>query len=126
MRTEIVEYDDGELHVRLVVSGANNLIGAVRLRLIGEAIAYAQDEKADPDKKTLRWTYAPLIAATIEAQGIPWPLSFEEFGTLIPEPLTDQWGDAVRRLNPHWYVETAQGDDAEKKAMTSTGASPGG
>jgi hypothetical protein len=117
MRTEVVEYKDGTLDVRLTVSEATLLLGLRRTRLKVEA----SHGETDLDRRILLFvTYPDLVAATIEAEGIPWPPDFEAF-IALPEPLAIAWEEAVYRLNPHWLPRPA--DTGEKKATqtTSTG-----
>lgn len=57
-----------------------------------------------------------LIAATVEAEGLPsWPLDFEDY-LKLPEDLNLAWEKAVYALNPHW-AEVPEVPD-EKKAST--------
>jgi len=101
--------------ITLTVSAATVLIGMRRTRLQVEG---RSAEETDPDRTLLRlYTYPDLVAATVEAQGIPWPLSFEDFLEL-PDRLAAQWENAVYALNPHWLP--GGGETAEEKKEPQT------
>lgn len=129
LRRETVEYTDGETNVVLIVSEASVVAGIRRGVLKGEASrlsAQAGLMDMDEDDTDLAlfllrsFTYPDLITATVEADGIEWPLSFEAFCEL-PERLVDVWEHAVYRLNPHWRPSLAMPEEVKKKATTSTG-----
>lgn len=110
LRTEVVEYRENELEVRLTVSEATTLIGLRRTRL---KVDQSKIEEGDPDRALLRvFTYPDLVAPVVETSGLDWPLDFESFAGL-PEQLVILWEAAVYRLNPHWLP--AGGDPQEKK-----------
>jgi hypothetical protein len=129
METRIVTADLDGKPVRIVVSEATTLLGfrRTRLRTEGQGINQAEQDAArqlagteeapspDPDRALLRfWTYPDLVAATIEASGIPWPLSFEDFLDL-PDQLSAKWETAVYDLNPHWLPQAPDAEKTQKK-----------
>ncbi|MCB0207708.1 MAG: hypothetical protein KDJ52_00170 [Anaerolineae bacterium] len=107
MATEIITYKNNDLDIRLTVSSATVLAGMkrTRLRMTGDKLEKERVERGeehDLDRLILRVSiYPDLIAATTEAEGLPWPLDFETFLTL-PEPFWAMWEEVVYRLNPHW------------------------
>lgn len=105
--------------VRITVAPATVLIGMRRTRLQVEG---RSAEESDPDRALLHlYTYPDLIAATVEAEGIPWPISFDDFLTL-PDQLAAQWENAVYELNPHWLPGGGEPAEEKKEAQTiSTG-----
>jgi hypothetical protein len=110
IKTEVVYQD-----VRLVLSEASILISMRRYRLMEEARAV---KESDPDRAFLRESVYPnLVAATVEATGIPWPLTFEEFVEL-PEALWDAWSLANRKVNKHWYESNGEVTEDSKKALS--------
>lgn len=125
MATETITYKDDNLDVTLVVSSATVLVGMkrTRLKMAGAELEKVPGDDKDKDKKSpdldryiLRVSiYPDLVAATTEAEGLPWPLDFEDFLTL-PEQLWAAWERAVYRLNPHWIPKT---DDPEEKKDSS-------
>jgi hypothetical protein len=117
MQTETVSYQVDGYDVSLTVSEATVLVGMrrTRLKLAGDKAERerAKDYGYDADRHLLRATiYPDLIAATVEARGLAWPLEFEEFLGL-PEQLWVAWEQAVYRLNPHWLPSPEQ--SREKK-----------
>jgi len=103
--------------VKIVVGAANTLMGMRRTRIREEGRKEIEQE-SDVDRRILRiYTYPDLIAATVEAEGIPWPLDFEPFLEL-PDHLVAEWEQAIYELNPHWIPKAADQstEDAEKKA----------
>lgn len=114
--TRIVEYQDDELNVRLVVTRVDIRAGMIRTRLQLQADA---EPSNDQDVQLLkRFTYPDLIAATTEASGIPWPLSFDDY-LHLPERLGLLWERAVYDLNPHWVPGWEERVAAEKKASAT-------
>ncbi len=105
MQTETVEYREGDWDIEVVVSEATVLMGTQRTRLMIEAF---EQEADDFDRRLLhRAVYPPVIAGTIEAEGIPWPLAFEDAEAemdfvRLPDVFARAWEAAVLRLNPHW------------------------
>lgn len=118
METRTIEHGD----IKLTVSQATVLIGMKRTRLKLEA---QQAEETDPDRHILRLlTFPDVISATVQAEGLEWPLDFETFLGL-PDSLEGKWEEAVYDLNPHWlpgYDETAE----KKLPSQSSGGSPSG
>lgn len=137
MKTETIQHGE----IRLTVSEASLAMGARRMSLLSQAIQTNEREReaaeqeggplVDDYLQSVRLMFPALASATISAEGITWPMTFESFYAEVPETLPHEWNAAVERLNPHWYP-TSQDADAEptdedqKKAMISTGASPGG
>jgi len=126
MRTKIVTYQDDNLAVELTVTEATVLVGMrrTRLKLQGDAIEKEDVGKGtyDSDRHLLRVTiYPDLVAATIDAHGLPsWPLAFEDFLNL-PEALWVQWEDAVYDLNPHWLPSEAKTPEEKKANLPISG-----
>jgi hypothetical protein len=116
METRAVECDG----VHVVVSQATTLSGMRRTRLQIEG-RDAQEE--DVDRRLLRlYTYPDVIAATVEVEGLDWPLDFETFLGL-PDALVAQWEQAVYDLNPHWLPRPAATPEEKKESlMPSTSA----
>lgn len=109
MQTRTIEHND----FKLTVSEATTLIGMKRTRLKVEATNAGE---TDVDRHLLRlYPYSDLVAATVAAEGLPWPLDFESF-LALPEQLVAEWEEAVYGLNPHWLPQ--QSDEQEKKQLT--------
>ena len=112
MEERIVEVDG----VRLVVTKATLKQGIkrTRLRVEGQKLAKA-GELEDVDEFLLRmYTWPDLMAATVSADGIEWPLTFAAFLEL-PDTLGAKWEAAVYELNPDWLPSSGE-DAAEKEA----------
>ena len=108
----ITQYD-----VTIVVGEANTRMGMCRSRIREEGRKEIETLQ-DIDCRILRlYTYPDVIGATLEADGIPWPLGFDAFLEL-PDRLVVEWEEAVYELNPHWLPKPAAQatEDAEKKA----------
>lgn len=116
MKTTTVEYRDDDLTVRLVVARANIQAGMTRTRL--QVVSDAQPDEDQDVQLLRRFTYPDVIAATVEAEGIPWPLSFEDY-LALPERLGVMWEQAVYDLNPHWVPGWEERAEAEKKASAT-------
>lgn len=113
METRTIEQGD----VRIVVQAADAEMGMNR-SLIREEGRRETEEEQSTARRILRiYTYPDLIATTIEAEGIPWPLDFETF-LRLPDRLVAEWEEKVYELHPHWLPKTAEqaAEDAEKKA----------
>jgi hypothetical protein len=109
METRTIERGE----IRVVVSEATALIGMKRTRLKLEA---ERAGEVDPDRHLLRMlTYPDLMAATVQAEGIEWPLEFETFLGL-DDRLVGRWEEAVYGLNPHWLP--GYDEAGEKKQPT--------
>lgn len=109
MKTQTIEFDNGEVKARIIVSEATALQGMKRSRLAFEAGAID-----DPDLRILRGFYYPALMAgarQIEINGTLGDPSFDDFAAL-PESLVKQWEDVAFALNPHWLPQ----DVDEKKA----------
>lgn len=116
-QSAVVEYQDDELDVRLTVQRATIRVGIKRTRLQIEAEKIIDDDWGLHVLR--RHTYPDLIAATIEAKGISWPLSFGDYLGL-PEPLGVAWERAVYELNPHWLPQPAEGVEGKKTNPTNS------
>jgi hypothetical protein len=118
METRSIEKGD----IKLTVSEATALIGMKRTRLKLEAERAAE---TDPDRHLLRMlTFPDVVSATVQAEGLEWPLDFETF-VALPDQLVAKWEEAVYGLNPHWlpgYDEAAE----KKLPSPSSGDSPSG
>lgn len=92
--------------IKLVVSGpATVRQGMTRARLKYDA---QQAKETDFDRAILRsMVYPDLVASTIEATGIEWPISFDAYLEL-PEALGVEWEAAVYKLNPTWLPKPAE------------------
>jgi hypothetical protein len=102
-RTVVVEYGDGpdaSVSIRLTLAEADLLSVMRRERLMNETTL---PPDADPELRRLRRLYIDVISATVQAEGIPWPLSFEDFCKL-PHALITRWSEAVWRLNLGWVL----------------------
>jgi len=121
--TETVEYRD----VKLVVSEETILISMRRWRLQDQA---RKANETDPDRFFLHAVVYPnLVSATVKAEGVTLPITFEDFLNLRGE-LWDVWTTAVRKLNPQWYEDVQQevsGEEEKKESsepIPSTSALP--
>lgn len=130
--TRTVEWEGEGLKVRLVVSRATVLIGTRRMRLEAEAhqdaLKAVDEGNDDPDRALAAVRFYPsLIAATVAAEGLPWPPTLDEFLDL-PEELWAAWSSAVYDLNPHWLPvpEEEQKKRGAKAQSTSTNGSKNG
>ncbi len=109
--------------MKLVVSQANGLIGARRSMLRARAIDAGGDNEEEAALFLRTVVYPDLVAPVVEAEGVAWPISFEEFVEL-PEPFLIEWELAVYELNPHWQGISERPADVEtlqKKESSSTG-----
>ena len=120
LKEKIVEYEGPDGPISVTVVRATVLIGAER----SVARVEARDLIAEnPDMshalRILRGvTYPDLIVCTSQAEGITWPLSFEDF-LLLDERFVDLWWEAVKEVNGHWYDRPSV-EETRKKATTST------
>ena len=111
--TEIVEFKD----ITITVGAASILMGMQRSIAKGEAFRASKEGKIEPARRVLAIvTYPALVASVVKAEGIPWPLGFEDFLEL-PEVLVTKWEEAAYRLNPHWLPghDEEAAEEAEKK-----------
>ena len=102
-KTAVFEYretPESPASLRLLITEPDTLTSMRRERLLAEA---AQQGDTDPEEKRLRRLYADVTTATTEAEGIPWPLSFEAFCAL-PSALIAEWIKAVWRVNVGWLL----------------------
>ncbi len=112
-KTVIYEQADGT-QVKITVKRANGYAGMKRSMLTYEAVQKnEQNEETDPVIAILRtMTYPDLIAATVTAEGVPWPMRFEEFMEL-PDDLISVWEEATYAVNPHWNPPGAADEKKE-------------
>ena len=83
---------------RITIREATALEEARHERLVGGA--YQEDDR---DRFVARLMYADLCAAAIEAEGMEWPLPFDEY-LQLPGTLVSQWKAAVMEVNPYWFA----------------------
>lgn len=130
---KVIESEVDGQAVRLTVTRATTLTGTRRSILIYKAMEEMQKAKEDgqpPDDAIMvlkTSTYPTIVAGTKQAEGIPWPLSFDQFCEL-PDRLVFEWESAIFELNPHWNPAgdiEAEKAEQEKKVSTSTGESSG-
>ncbi len=123
MKQKTIEYHDEELNVSLVIGRATVRTKIEREKLSGQA--FENSKPVNPDLNVhyrQAVIYPACIAATLEAPGLDWPLSFDQFLDL-PDELVDAWYAAVLEVNPHWSTKSEEPQaDIEKKAPTSTNA----
>lgn len=95
-----IEHEGG---VKITVRRANGYMGMKRSLITFDAVQKnEQNAETDPVIAILRtMTYPDLISATVKTEGVPWPMSFEEFIDL-PDDLIARWEEAVYVVNPHW------------------------
>ena len=124
IETRTFEFNSGDEKVALVISRASRRMGMARSILIYEAIQANRDEKDQVLAVTRRTDYPDCIACTVEATGIPWPITVEQFLEL-PDDLVEFWGQAVYEMNPHWspLYQGEKGPEAQKKETISKSAS---
>ncbi len=114
MQTETVEYREGDWDIEVVVSEATVLMGTRRMLLMSEAFEQDGD---DFERRLLhRAVYPHVMAGTTEANGIPWPLAFEDAEAeldfvRLPDLFARDWEAAVLRLNPHWKPQARSKKD---------------
>ncbi len=115
MLTETVEYREGDWDIEVVVSEATVLMGTMRMRLMIEG--FEQEDGDSLDLRLLhRFVYPVCVAGTIDAEGIPWPLAFEDTEAeldfvRLPDLFARNWEAAVLRLNPHWKPQARSKKD---------------
>lgn len=97
------EQGDGGAAVVITIGRANGYMGMKRSMMTYQAVEEnRKKDETDPVAAVLRtMTYPDLIAATKQVEGIPWPISFDEF-IALPDDLIAAWEEAVYKLNPHW------------------------
>ena len=80
----------------------------------GQTINQAAKDQ-DPDEAFLRVSsYPDCMAATLKAEGITWPIAFEDF-IKLPEQFVIKWEAAVYELNPHWLPVDPEKQSEKKK-----------
>lgn len=109
-----VTYQD----ITLEIGPATALMGMERSLL--KADADAIEDESRTAQVLHRYLYPDLAACVTRAEGLPWPISFEEFSQL-PEVLVARWEVACYQANPHWEPGYQSEEEAEKKAETSGG-----
>lgn len=82
----------------IIVQEATIRQDTIRARLRAEAFA-----ESDLDKRALLLEYADLVPVTVEARGIPWPITVDQLADL-PGKVGGLWERAALNLNPHWYM----------------------
>jgi len=130
MKTKTVEYQDGELDVRIVVQEADGLAGMRRsvLRSAGSAYLESLEDGGEEDEEgklsALEMTsrrlmafllYPDLLGSAREIEGLNPDLDVEEFFAL-PERLINAWQAATYALNPHW-LQSEPEDDEEAEEL---------
>ncbi len=125
LKTKTLEFPNETPPVKIVIARATNAIGAKRIKLYEAAddrIKKAQIEGVtlDPELIGFAYTTASVFAATLEVEGLPWPMSLEYYTYELPEEIAEAWYDAVMELNPHWNRRILDLLDAQKKATAFT------
>ena len=118
--------DEDTPEIVITVARATNLMAMKRGVLQFQGSQAAQGN--NPDGKPLsledealnilgHLTYPDLVACTVEATGIPWPITLHEFA-LLPEELANAWETAAYEVNPQWNPSRMVQDrvEQEKKA----------
>ena len=104
--------------IALTLVRATARLGARRGYMMGEAFQEFETNKEFPKElQNLRWLLYPnVIAGTESVEGMPWPLTFEEFIEL-PEGFIDDWVAGIYQVNPHWQPESQKetGEQPETK-----------
>jgi hypothetical protein len=136
MKTKTVEYQDGELEVRIVVQEADGLAGMRRsvLRSAGSAYLDSIGDGGDDGEgklSALEMTsrrlmafllYPDLLGSAKEIEGLDPDLDVEEFFAL-PERLINVWQAATYALNPHWLQsepeDEEEADELKKDSQSS-------
>ena len=108
---------DGK-NVALTLIRATARIGAERAYMIGTAFEYFKEHSDFPlSQQGLKWLLYPnAVCGTASVDGMPWPITFEEFGEL-PEDFIDEWEAGIYTVNPHWQPSALKetGDKPEVK-----------
>lgn len=107
--------------ISVTIQEADAVIGLRRKLLSAQAFVEDAENpgtvkpvETDPARHMLRVMDFPnLVAPVVEVQGLPDPITFEDFASL-PEVMLTRWSEAVYELNPHWRVVQTEPD--EKKA----------
>lgn len=118
MKQVTVNYESDGRTITIVVQAATALLGMRRSRLIGEALRATDD---DADVRLWRLAYPDFVAATVQVEGLDWPLPFEQF-IALPDNLVGQWERAIYECNPHWRPQPVgeEADGAKKKSPTGS------
>jgi hypothetical protein len=104
--------------VALTIVRATARMGMARWQLIFKGERDNENE-TDEARKALRvMGYPDMITATVAAEGIPWPISFDEFVEL-PEVFYESWSEMVYSMNPQWRPGIIPAEDVKKKAKNS-------
>ena len=91
---------DGSISV--TIERSNYEMGLIRTHLLREAEKDLRANTYDDEHAWARWiTYPNCVACTVEAEGLPWPMSFADF-CRNPETFNVEWEAAVYEVNPHW------------------------
>jgi hypothetical protein len=102
-KTAVFEYRSAPtspVSVKALLTEPDTLTSMRRERLLAEA---ALNGDPDPEKKRLQRLYIDVASATVKAEGVPWPLSFEAF-CVLPPALIAEWIKAVWRVNVGWLL----------------------
>jgi hypothetical protein len=129
LRSEVIEYDDGEVKARIVVQRASFLGELARTDLLNAGLAESavneQPESSnavgllmrDVTRSARIVVWPALAGATAEAWFVTaddtqaWPLTFDQTMSL-PGDLVNQWIEAIWKLNPQW---SPKAETPEKK-----------
>lgn len=101
LKTLALTLDDTTVTLTLIRATAR--IGVARYQLISKGYEHINDSPDEDEAlKALRvMVYPDCICGTSQAEGIEFPIPFEQFVEL-PEEFVNQWADAVYLINPHW------------------------
>jgi hypothetical protein len=88
--------------VSVTIAKANYEMALLRTHLLREAEKELRETTFDDEHAWARWiTYPNCIACAVKAEGMPWPLSFDDF-CKNSETFNIAWEQAVYEVNPHW------------------------
>ena len=117
-KTKTIEYEDGEQPVKVTVKRASFGDGLMRFQLASEGDEQYQKEKDELKRFPLLVTYPDFRAATVAAEGIPYPFSFDQF-LEFDEALINLWAEAVYGLNPQWKLSVPEQSDPKKEPASA-------
>jgi hypothetical protein len=115
---------DEKTVVKIVTVRASILRDTRRWQMMNKA---DDDNKAEADEaiKSLRlYAYPLLVCGTESVEGLPWPMTFEQFLELDTD-FVNFWNNAVYKVNPQWVpgYSTPELDQKKEPASASTSAS---
>jgi hypothetical protein len=58
-----------------------------------------------------------MVSCTTAVEGIPWPITFEQFSEL-DEELINKWAEITYKANPHWTSKLAEDGETTEKKVT--------